>query len=198
MRIIAGSAKGRNIEAPKGRDTRPTLDRVREAIFGMIQFDVEDAAVLDLFAGSGALGLEALSRGASEAVFCDCDRQACAAVQKNLAALGFSERAQVHFSDCFSLIERLSFAGKRFSLVLIDPPYQSGLYEKTLEALVKAGILEDGCIVIAEHPKRMSLDADEGHFSKGKPHSYGDIAVTKLVYSAAGTRPDRPGPADAE
>ena len=147
MRIIAGSARGRTIEAPKGRDTRPTLDRVREAMFGMIQFDVEEASVLDLFAGSGALGLEALSRGADHAVFCDIGRAACAVVERNLSSLGFSENADVYCSDCFSLIQRLSSLGKRFSLILIDPPYRSGLYEKVLDSLAAFGIAH--CHVVA-------------------------------------------------
>lgn len=182
MRIIAGSARGRNIEAPKGRDTRPTLDRVREAIFGMIQFDVEDAAVLDLFAGSGALGLEALSRGASHAVFCDSDREACAVIDRNLKSLGFAERAEIRFSDCFMLIDRLSALNKKFSLILIDPPYTAGLYEKTLSALAESGIIDDGCILIVEHPKKMPLESLDTRFKFGKPHSYGDIAVTKLIF----------------
>ena len=182
MRIISGSARGRSIEAPKGRDTRPTLDRVREAMFGMVQFDVENALVLDLFAGSGALGLEALSRGADEAVFCDSDRAACAVIEKNLASFGFSSRAQVHLTDCFSLVERLRASNRKFSLVFIDPPYQSGLYEKTLDALTASGILDDGCIVIIEHPKKLCIGIGDPRFTVGKPHSYGDTAVTKLVF----------------
>ena len=185
MRIISGSARGRSIEAPKGRDTRPTLDRVREAIFGMVQFDVANARVLDLFAGSGAFGLEALSRGADEAVFCDSDRSACAVIEKNLANFDFSGRAQVHLTDCFSLIERLHVSERRFSLVFIDPPYRSGLYEKTLDALTSSGILEDGCIVILEHPKKFCIEINDQRFSIGKPHSYGEIAVTKLVFREA-------------
>lgn len=182
MRIIAGSARGRNIEVPKGRDTRPTLDRVREAIFGMVQFDVESAVVLDLFAGSGALGLEALSRGADRVVFCDNDRAACAVIEKNLNTLGLSENAELHFCDCFSLINRQAAIGRRFSLVLIDPPYRSGLYEQVLKSLADSGVLEDGCILILEHPKKLEIDLGELGFVKGKPHSYGDIGVTKLVY----------------
>lgn len=182
MRIIAGSARGRSIEVPKGRDTRPTLDRVREAIFGMIQFDIEDSIVLDLFGGSGALGLEALSRGASHAVFCDSDRSACAVIEKNLNSLGFYESAEVHCSDCFALIKRLSSLDKKFSLILIDPPYRAGLYEGVLEELISCGIVSDGCILILEHPKKMALGSIDPRFSIGKPHSYGDVAVTKLVY----------------
>ena len=182
MRIIAGSARGRSIEAPKGRETRPTLDRVREAMFGMIQFDIEDSFVLDLFAGSGALGLEAISRGAKQAVFCDSDRSACAVVERNINSLGFKQSAEVHCSDCFLLIDRLSALGKRFSIVLIDPPYMAGLYERVLNALASSGIMDDGCILLIEHPRRMVLDLDDERFKIGKPHSYGDVAVTKLVY----------------
>ena len=151
MRIISGSRRGRRFDAPDGRETRPTLDRVKEAMFGMLQFDIEDRIVLDLFAGSGNLGLEALSRGAAYAVFCDKGRTAAKLVEKNIDALGFSECAEVHCADCFLLLDRLAAGKKRFSLVLLDPPYAAGLTERVLDKLVSGEILSTGCIIISEH-----------------------------------------------
>ena len=182
VRIIAGTARGRPFEAPEGRSTRPTLDRVREAMFGMVQFDVADAEVLDLFAGSGALGLEALSRGAKSAFFCDHDRKACSLIEKNLRNLGFFEKAEIACSDCFELIRSLAKRNQRFSLVLLDPPYESGLYEPVLRELVSNNLLEDGCIILAEHSKNAPLEPPVQELSAGKQHRYGDVAVTKFTY----------------
>ena len=97
MRIIAGSARGRRFDAPEGRNTRPTLDRVKEAMFGMIQFDIENTQVLDLFSGSGSLGLEALSRGGAHCVFCDSDKKSIQVIKRNVEALGFGGRSEVLF-----------------------------------------------------------------------------------------------------
>lgn len=180
MRIIAGSARGRTFAAPEGRSTRPTLDRVREAMFGMVQFDVENASVLDLFAGSGGLGLEALSRGAKSVVFCDSDRSVCRLVESNLSDLGF--QAEVHCSDCFALLARLAAEKRRFSLVLLDPPYESGLYEPVIRDLANKKLLADGCLILAEHNVRNRLEIDLPGLRTGKPHRYGDVAVTKFVY----------------
>ena len=177
MRIIAGSAKGRTFDAPEGRSTRPTLDRVREAMFGMIQFDVQGAYVLDLFAGSGALGLEALSRGAEHA-----ERKVCSLIGRNLSKLGFADRAEVFCQDALSLIGRLCGDGRRFSLVLIDPPYESGLYVPALTALSASGMLEDGCIIILEHSAKLVPDLSGLPFDVYGPRRYGDAAVTRLIY----------------
>ncbi len=184
MRIIAGTARGRLFEAPEGLSTRPTLDRVREAMFGMIQFDVPGSAVLDLFAGSGGLGLEALSRGAESCDFCDSSRKACEIVSRNCRNLGFLRNTAVHCSDCFNLLERVRAEGRKFSLVLLDPPYEAGLYEPVFKALIEKDLLEDGCIVLAEHPVRLDIDPKLECLKAGKPHRYGDVAVTKFIYES--------------
>lgn len=123
LRIIAGSARGRKIEAPEGRDTRPTLDRVRENLFNMLQGRCMDARVLDLFAGSGALSLEALSRGAASAVLADRDREASRLERKNLETLGWQDRARVLMSSWERTLETLTREGERFDLIFLDPPY---------------------------------------------------------------------------
>ena len=151
MRIIAGSARGRRFDAPEGRNTRPTLDRVKEAMFGMIQFDIENTQVLDLFSGSGSLGLEALSRGGAHCVFCDSDKKSIQVIKRNVEALGFGGRSEVLFGDAFVLLPLLSAEKRRFSLVLLDPPYESDFYSRAVNELVRLNLLEDGCIILAEH-----------------------------------------------
>ena len=147
MRIIAGSRKGHRIAAPKGRSTRPTGDRVREAAFNLIG-PVEDAAVLDLFAGSGALGLEALSRGARRCVFAESDRDACRAIAANLEKLRLTG-AVVRCRDALALVREEAAAGRAYDLVLVDPPYEewAGLEPRLAESL-PAVLAHDGLLVV--------------------------------------------------
>ena len=182
MRIIAGTARGRSFEAPKGRTTRPTLARVKEAMFGMVQFEIEDRHVLDLFAGSGSLGFEALSRGAEKAVFCDQDRNAANIIKKNAELLGFSDKASVVCADCFAALKQLAAAGERFSLVLLDPPYAAGLTEGAVKELKTLGLLEDGCIILAEHSRKLPLNINIEDMICREPRYYGDTAVTLIRY----------------
>lgn len=181
MRVIAGEAKGRELIAPKGLNTRPTLAKVKEAMFGMIQFDIEDSRVLDLFSGSGGLGIEAISRGAKNAVFCDADRTAYNAVKSNLKKLGFEDRASVNFGDSIALLERLALEGAVFDIVLIDPPYESDLADRAIKGLEKNGLLIPGSILLCEHSLKNPPAFSEG-FSVRKPKKYGDTYVTCAVY----------------
>jgi 16S rRNA (guanine(966)-N(2))-methyltransferase RsmD len=151
MRIVAGQARGRKLVAPSGRDVRPTSDRVREALFSSLGAVVEGARVLDLFAGSGALGLEALSRGAASAVFVDSSVRALDAVRRNLEATGFAERAQVVRGDALRVLDRLGSGTERFDLVFVDPPYRSDLRVSAPERLAARGLLGPGARVVLEH-----------------------------------------------
>jgi len=147
VRIIAGSRKGARIFAPKGRDTRPTADRVREAAFNLIG-PVEGASVLDLFAGSGAMGLEALSRGAASVLFVDADHEACRAIERNLAKLGLAG-ATVLRRDALRALAEEAAAGRRYDLVFVDPPYDRfGSVQTFLAAHLPAVLAEDGLAVI--------------------------------------------------
>jgi len=154
MRIIAGTARGRRIEAPAGRDTRPTLDRVRENLFNMLQTRVGDARVLDLFAGSGALSLEALSRGASFAVLVDRDRGANRAEERNIDTLGFRDRTRVIPADWRAAANRLRTEGEAFDLVFLDPPYAMTDLREVFEALEP--LAGEGALIIVEHEGRVS------------------------------------------
>lgn len=160
MRIIAGSARGRQIKAPDGISTRPTMDKVREAIFGRLQFGIPDSTVLDMFAGSGAMGLEALSRGAAKCVFIEKSRSAMAIVKSNCELLGFTDRAVFILSD----YKDVKFADS-FDYVFIDPPYASGLYYDPMEKV--SNHLNDGAVVVCEHnepiefPPKYVLDKEK-------------------------------------
>ena len=149
MRIISGTARSRTIEAPKGRDTRPTLDRVRENLFNIIARNVPGARVLDLFAGSGALSLEALSRGAQSAVMVDRDRQAHLVEQKNTQSLGFTHQAKLMHCDWLSAVKTLKDEGAAFDLIFLDPPYaMSDLTQVTSSLLPLAA---PSVLLVVEH-----------------------------------------------
>ena len=156
MRVIAGSAKGVRLATRQGDAvTRPTGDRVKEALFGSIQFGLQGARVLDVFAGSGALGIEALSRGAAEAVFIDADRAAVSCIRENLRAARLTEQAVVLEGDFAAGICRAQGA---FDYVFLDPPYAAGLYQAAAAALIESGRLAEGALVIAEHSGSVRLE----------------------------------------
>ncbi len=149
MRIIAGEKRGHTIVAPEGMNTRPTQDRVREAIFGMFQFYMPGSRVLDLFAGSGAMGLEALSRGAAFALFNDASIESIGMIRTNIARLGYADKSQIFNYDCIAAIERLTRAGEKFDFVFVDPPYRAGVYKDVLKLLSENGLMRrDGRIVV--------------------------------------------------
>ena len=153
MRIIAGSARGRTIEAPKGLSTRPTLDRVKESLFGIIQFELYGSRVLDLFSGSGNLGLEAVSRGAVWAVLNDSDAGCVGVIRKNVEKLGFGDRVSVTNRDYAAQLAALK-GGEPFDIVFLDPPYQAGLAEKAVELVFQYGLLAQGGKIVVEHDIR--------------------------------------------
>jgi 16S rRNA (guanine966-N2)-methyltransferase len=148
VRIVAGSRKGARIFAPKGVDTRPTADRVREAAFNLIG-PVDDMVVLDLFAGSGAMGIEALSRGAAQAVFVESDRNATRAIERNLEKLGLTGAAIVRM-DALTALATETAAGRRYDLVLVDPPYEMYSSVQTGLARYLPALLETGALVVVE------------------------------------------------
>ena len=154
LRIIAGYARGRRFRAPEGRDTRPTLDRVRENLFNMLQGRCLDARTLDLFAGSGALSLEALSRGAAFAVLADRDREAIRAEKENRAALGMAEKSRVIRSEWQDTVRTLAAEGEKFDLIFADPPYNK--FEKSqIEHLAR--FLSSGGTLVLSSPEPVDL-----------------------------------------
>lgn len=151
MRIIAGSARGRTIEPPKGLETRPTSDRVKESVFSILQARLPGAYVLDLFAGSGALGLEALSRGAQNAVFVDHSLDCVRLIRKNADKLGFLSRCTVLHADFESALKNLEAKGMGFDIAFLDPPYRSGVLPKALELLYAQKLMRKGAVAACEH-----------------------------------------------
>lgn len=174
MRVITGSARGRKLKTPQGLDVRPTTDSVKEAIFNIIQFDVEGRRVLDLFAGTGQMGIEALSRGAKECVFVDNSRQSLNIVKENLKLCNL--QGTVLSTDAVSYLTR----GEKFDLVFMDPPYDSDLYERCLEALHQFDILMDGGIIICESRRDRTLPGAILDAYSTKQYRYGKIKITVL------------------
>jgi 16S rRNA (guanine966-N2)-methyltransferase len=169
MRVVAGRFKGRTIYAPKGRATRPTSDKVREALFSVLG-DIDGARVLDLFAGSGALGIEALSRGAAHATFVDDDTQASAAIRRNLDAIGI-EAADVQRRDALAFLRN---AERHFDLVFVDPPYSSApRLGRQLSELLPA-VLSEKARIVTEQDKRNPLALD---FPLDFERDYGDTRI---------------------
>ena len=196
MRIIAGSARGRSFDAPQGRDTRPTLDRVKEAIFGSIQFQVPGATILDLFSGSGNMGLEALSRGAAEAICVDASpacaalirrngekSPACAAlIRRNGEKLGLTEGLQVLNADYGAILSSLVAQGKRIDIVFLDPPYASGYAADAVRRIFQEGILSPSGTVIVEHASDQPPELGEGPWQVSRVKRYGTCSVTTLIW----------------
>ena len=173
MRIISGSARGRKLFSPEGMDVRPTTDKVKESLFNIIQFELPGAAVLDLFAGTGQLGLEALSRGAEKAVFVDSSGKSLSVVKKNVELCGFSANARLVRSDALSYLVR---AEERFDIVFLDPPYHNGLCEKAFELL--PAVLAEGACVICETQADEPLPDRFWDFSLAKAYKYSAIRLS--------------------
>ena len=182
-RIIAGQWRGRVIKAPEGGDTRPTGERAREALMSMLAADLSGARALDLFAGSGALGLEALSRGAASAVFVDASRKASAILASNIALLGAGERSRLLTMDALAALRVLAADGDRFDIVFIDPPYARDLYRPALELLLRRGLIHPGGIACVE--SQAPVDAPGYRVLKDK--RYGRAHIRLITPDAADT-----------
>ena len=175
MRVISGTARGVQLKTPEGLKTRPTSDRVKEALFSIIQFDLPCAKVLDLFGGTGQLGIEALSRGAKSAVFVDEGEKACGLIRENLKRTKLSDQAKVIRSD---YMQYLQTCRETFDIVLLDPPYAEIFLENALNKLVEIDILESGAIIVAERPVEKELPWEFPGFTKSKDYKYGNTVLT--------------------
>jgi 16S rRNA (guanine(966)-N(2))-methyltransferase RsmD len=178
MRIIGGSAGGRRLKAPPGATTRPTADRVREAIFSILGPPPPNTSVLDLFAGAGTLGLEALSRGAVRAVLVDRAAPAVRCLRDNITALAVTDRCTVRRADVGAALRRLANSGERFGWVFVDPPYQSNLADATLALLGDGTLLAADPLVIVEHDRRRPPAAACGVLGRHDLRTYGDTSVS--------------------
>ncbi len=178
MRIIAGAARGRAFEAPEGKDTRPTLDRVKEGVFGSLQFDIPYADVLDLFSGSGNLGLEAASRGAKHVVCNDHNAVCAAMITKNAKALGLDGVVSVLQLDYCEAIIRLKQMNESFDIVFLDAPYYEDIAMDACERLFEGGLVKEGGVVVIEHDYKLPPKAKTGVMRIEKTRKYGICGVT--------------------
>ncbi len=176
MRVISGFAGGRKLISPKGEDTRPTSDKVREAVFNILGNKVQDAVVLDLFAGSGAMGIEALSRNAKTAVFVDINHTALLAVKKNLENTGLLQSSVVKNGNSLSFLKKTEIL---YDIIFIDPPYNSGLYEPSLKIISEKGLLSRGGLVVLESSNVIPHDAMHG-FKTITDRKYGSTFIAVL------------------
>ena len=177
MRVVAGKWGGRTLRAPRGTSVRPTTDRVREAVFAILGDDVEGSVVLDLFAGTGAMAIEALSRGATAAVLVESSPPALDALRANLAALE-AESAVCLPLDYREAVRKLSAKGRTFNLVFLDPPYGKGLVGRSAGLLSRAGIFAPGAVVVAERASRDPVETLPAEWRERVERRYGDTLIT--------------------
>lgn len=178
MRVIAGDAKGTRLEAPKGQDTRPTLDRVREALFSILGSKVSQARVLDLYAGTGAIGIEALSRGAAHCEFIETNAQCAGLIRRNLVAARVESRAEIRQLRVVDAIAELGGAGQSFDLIYADPPFGSEDYSLICAELTRYDLLGPDGILIIEHDSRTSLSDCSRALSCFREASYGATCLS--------------------
>ena len=172
MRVITGIARGRRLKEPVGMETRPTADRVKEAIFSSIQFEVEGRKVLDLFGGTGQMGIEALSRGATHCTFVDLQKQAVAIIRENVNSTGFSDQSTVIQGDALAFLSRCR---EKFDLIFLDPPYDSGLLEKAMELITTIDIVSENGIIVCENGSNSGWPVVAEPYRMQKEYRYGKI-----------------------
>ena len=174
MRVITGKAKGVALATPEGLKTRPTSDRVKEALFSIIQFDIPGARVLDLFGGTGQLGIEALSRGAQSAVFVDEREDACRLIRENLRRTKMEKDGMVVRSDYLAFLKRCK---QTFDIIILDPPYAEVFLENALKLITEIDILQSGGIIIAERPLGKELPWTFEGYTRSRDYKYGNTLI---------------------
>jgi 16S rRNA (guanine(966)-N(2))-methyltransferase RsmD len=181
VRIISGTSKGRKLVTPRNRSLRPTSDRVKESIFNILREEIEGRLILDLFAGTGNLGIEALSRGARKVVFVEKGRHALGLIQKNLAQFGFEGRAEVLPIDANRAIGILKQRRQTFDLIFMDPPYEKGLIEKTLLKLSFHPVYHRDSLLVIEHHRREILPSILHGWNLIRKQQMGETVVSFLI-----------------
>lgn len=181
MRVITGTARGKRLVTVQGNDiVRPTGEKVKEALFSSIQFDIEGRRILDLFAGCGQLGIEALSRGAVNATFVDCNDASLKAIKQNLENTGFMDKSTVHKSDYATFTLRCN---QKFDIAFLDPPYQAGLLEDAISKTIP--LMSDYGKIFCEHPTELKLPEKINGFKTVKVYRYGKTLITVYTKEVA-------------
>ena len=175
MRVITGKARGVQLKTPQGMQTRPTADRVKEALFSIINFDLPGASVLDLFGGTGQLGIEALSRDANSAVFVDASADACQLIRENLKRTKLEGQGRVVRSD---YMEYLNKCRESFDIILLDPPYAEVFLENALKRITEIDILKSNGIIVTERPLGKELPWEFGGYTRSRDYKYGKTLLT--------------------
>ena len=175
MRVITGKARGVTLKTPEGLATRPTADRVKEALFSVINFDIPGADVLDLFGGTGQLGIEALSRGAHTAVFVDESDHACALIKENLRRTKLESQGRVVRSDYLAFLRGCKTC---YDIIFLDPPYAEVFLENALKCITEIDILRSGGIIVCERPLDKELPWEYPGFTRSKDYKYGKTLIT--------------------
>jgi 16S rRNA (guanine(966)-N(2))-methyltransferase RsmD len=178
LRVISGSAKGHGLKTIKGDTTRPTSDKVKGALYNIIAAYVEGSTVLDMFAGTGSLGIEALSRGAASAAFFDRSQQCCGIIKENLQHTKLTEKALVYNTDFSAGIEKMHREGHKFDIIIMDPPYNKNFIQEALKLLAINDIMMDDGIIIAEHSVMDKLPESCGKLKVIDTRKYGDTMIT--------------------
>ncbi len=178
LRVVAGSAKGLKLQTLEGAGTRPTTDRVKENLFNILAPYIENSKVLDLFAGSGSLGIEALSRGAESAVFSDQNEKCIQIIEKNLEHTKMIEKARVFLGEAALILKKLSQHGQKFDIIFLDPPYKKGIIPQILQHLEEYGVLDEKFIIIAETDIEDELPESTGCMVISKIQVYGSTKLT--------------------
>lgn len=178
MRVIGGAAKGRRLKTPKGQAIRPTADRVKEALFNILPRDLSGARILDLFAGSGNLSIEALSRGAAHAVLIDSSEQSAAIIRENLRHVGFTAQAEVWVAPAARSLRSLARRSDSFDYIFLDPPYDRKLAGDSLELIARCDLLRTGGALVIEHSARELLNESYGGLRLHDQRRYGDTRLS--------------------
>jgi len=180
MRVISGEYRGKKLYTLEGTNTRPTLDRVKESLFNIIQNRIVDANVLDLFAGSGSLGIETLSRGARHAVFCDNSFEAIGVIKKNIEATKYLEKSTIINKDYIIALKQISQLNKKFDIVFLDPPYKSDFGSKAIDELIRLDLIaEDGIIILETDDENIKKEIEEKKIKIFDERKYGSV---KLIF----------------
>ena len=178
MRIITGIAKGRKIKAPFGMDTRPTLDRVKESVFDILSGKISGKKILDLFAGTGNLGLESISRGALSCIFVESSRDTYKILEDNVTSLGFGDKSILYNKDSFTSLKLFHNNNIAFDVIFLDPPYGKGYVEKSLNIIDKLNLLNDNAIIVCEYDEKDLIPDTIGNIKAYRTEKYGRVKIS--------------------